>query len=67
MPAPAQHPAIETAAIFEGCGRRSEIAAFLLAYSIENRARGFVIGAVAGAAVMFAAAAYLKYREMGGK
>ena len=50
-----------TNATFEGCSKSAEIAASLAFTAIHERAAGFAMGAVAGAAAVFAAAAWLKW------
>lgn len=50
---------------FGGCARRTEVAAFLVTFAAEQRARGMLLGVVAG--IAGSAALYFYVRSKGSK
>lgn len=50
---------------FGGCAKRTDIAAFLVTFAAEQRARGMLLGVVAG--IAGSAALYVYFRKKGGK
>jgi hypothetical protein len=50
---------------FGGCAKRADIAAFLVTFAAEQRARGMLLGVVAG--IAGSTALYFYLRSKGGK
>lgn len=51
---------------FAGCAKRTDIAAFIVAFAAEQRVRGMLIGVVAGIAGSVALGLYLHHKKKGG-
>ncbi len=56
-----QLPDDPAAGVDFGCTQRAELGAFLIAYGLEQRARGIAMGVVVGA--LGAVAAYVYFRQ----